>query len=63
MKLRLKLLLVLLTACQVALAQTSGTDSNVPRPGGEGSPGTIWLFEAHCYVQSWRDCGLGPCDG
>jgi hypothetical protein len=30
---KLKLLLVVLTACQVVLAQTSGTDSNIPRPG------------------------------
>jgi len=30
---KLKLLLFVLTACQVALAQTSGTESKVPRPG------------------------------
>jgi virginiamycin B lyase len=30
---KLRLLLVVLTACEVVLAQTSGTGSNVPRPG------------------------------
>jgi hypothetical protein len=59
----LRLLLAVLTACQIVLAQKSGTETNIPSPGMKEVQVPFSSLKSTAAFKVGGTCRLGPCYG